>query len=306
MTHDHSSHLTHHDVIDIPGFWNAWDMDYVFLTVLLAVLYFTVFGPLRERIPQSEPLTRRQVVMFVTGLGLFFTAKASPLHFYGMHYLFSAHMVQMSLLFFVMPPFLLAAIPPWAVRAAFRIRWVERVVGVLTHPFITILLFNFLFSMYHVPIVFNTVAADHALHTLFHSVLQFAAFMMWWPVACPVPELKRLTPLKKIAYIFIDGAALLPACALIIFAGVPLYDVYRDAPQLIPFLTVVDDQQLGGVLMKLIQEVAYGFALWFAFFEWYRKEKEVDKLDLAAPPRDLAFSIPTHRQVTGRPGVNSQ
>ncbi|UFJ42338.1 cytochrome c oxidase assembly protein [Brevibacillus humidisoli] len=301
--HGHHGHESH-QLADIPGFWSAWDVNYILLTVAVAAAYLTLFGPLRNRFANSEPLTRRQMGMFFTALSIFFVAKASPLHFYGMHYLFSAHMLQMSLLFFVMPPFLLGAIPPWLVRNAFQRGWLRKLVGLLTQPLVAIILFNFLFSMYHIPKVFDTVSASHTMHTTYHLLLQVTALMMWWPVACPVPELKRLSPLKKIAYIFIDGAALLPACALIIFAGTPLYEVYRDAPQIIPFLTLLDDQQLGGVLMKLIQEISYGIALWFAFSEWYRKEKEKDKLDLALPPRDLALSVPASSLSAGQAGLS--
>ncbi|WP_282936293.1 cytochrome c oxidase assembly protein [Paenibacillus sp. RC67] len=90
-------------------------------------------------------------------------------------------------------------------------------------------------------------------------------------------------------YIFLNGILLTPACALIIFANDILYDTYSSRSHLLclPFylvtverltltvswLTPLSDQQLGGVVMKIVQEVSYDFMLGYVFFQWYRKEK---------------------------------
>jgi putative membrane protein len=50
----------------------------------------------------------------------------------------------------------------------------------------------------------------------------------------------------------------------------------------VPFahLSPLDDQQLGGVIMKIIQEIVYGATLAYIFFRWYRRErKEDDDMD---------------------------
>jgi putative membrane protein len=44
------------------------------------------------------------------------------------------------------------------------------------------------------------------------------------------------------------------------------------------------DQQLGGVLMKIIQEIVYGTVLFFVFMDWYRKEREKEKLETVVSP----------------------
>jgi putative membrane protein len=50
-------------------------------------------------------------------------------------------------------------------------------------------------------------------------------------------------------------------------------------------LPLLEDQQLGGVLMKIIQEIVYGTVLFFVFMEWYRKEQEKEKLETAVSPQ---------------------
>jgi putative membrane protein len=38
-------------------------------------------------------------------------------------------------------------------------------------------------------------------------------------------------------------------------------------------MSLLEDQQLGGVIMKIIQEIIYGCVLGYVFFEWYRKDQ---------------------------------
>ena len=99
----------------------------------------------------------------------------------------------------------------------------------------------------------------------YHTVLLVTAFIMWFPVFCPLPELNRLNDLKKMAYIFGNGVLLTPACALIIFADSIIYDMYSNVTVPFTHLSPLDDQQLGGVIMKILQEIIYGatFSLYF-------------------------------------------
>ena len=39
-------------------------------------------------------------------------------------------------------------------------------------------------------------------------------------------------------------------------------------------MSLLHDQQLGGVLMKVIQEIVYGIVLARVFTEWYRKDQQ--------------------------------
>lgn len=70
-----------------------------------------------------------------------------------------------------------------------------------------------------------------------------------------VKELGRLSDLQNLGYIF-AGRLLLPsACTLIIFSDTPFYFVYSSAPQLFNFLPPLDNQQTGGIIMKIVQEL---------------------------------------------------
>ena len=144
-----------------------------------------------------------------------------------------------------------------------------------------------------------------------YSILLFAvAIFMWWPLLNQMPEHQTLNGLKKVGYIFADGILLTPACALIIFADTPMYATYSDphvwgqvmslcvgsanfdslnlsGPELFSSMSLLHDQQLGGVLMKIIQEIIYGVILGHVFFEWYRKDQADSEQEMKQPLNPL-------------------
>src|SRR5690606_24774687 len=98
----------------------------------------------------------------------------------------------------------------------------------LMNPIVTIVLFNMLFSIYHLPLVHDYMMTHFALLRLYYVVLLITSVMMWWQIACPVQEWKPLSDVKRMFYIFANGLLLTPACALIIFAPNPIYAMYSD------------------------------------------------------------------------------
>jgi putative membrane protein len=217
------------------------------------------------------------------------------------------HMVNMSLSYLIVPPLILLGTPAFVWRRLFgaalwrKFRWAA-------NPIFTLLLFNGLFSFYHVPVVHDYIMTHYTVHAVYYAVLLIAAFLMWWHVTSPVPEWNRLTDLRKMGYIFANGLLLTPACALIIFAGEPLYRVYTDpaiwanamgycvsgsgeallelvdGPSAFTMLGPFEDQQSGGIIMKLVQEVMYGSILAYVFYQWFRKERDAEEGVSAAAP----------------------
>lgn len=258
------------------NFFQLWNPEIILLTILIAAAYLLAVGPLRSRFQDATPATAKQKACFLLGLVFFYVAQGSPINYYGHHYLFSAHMVQQSLLYLAMPPLLLIGTPEWLLQLLFKNHIAKKLLTFFTNPLIGVLSFNLLFSFYHYPFVFDLMAEHHQWMTLYHIVLIFAAFQMWWPIVSPLTEQKQLSDLRKIAYIFANGVLITPACALIIFSDTVLYATYANAPEIFPGHTVFHDQRLGGVMMKLIQEGVYGSVLAYTFYKWYNKEKGTD------------------------------
>ncbi|SDX74050.1 cytochrome c oxidase assembly factor CtaG [Paenibacillus sp. CF384] len=273
--------------------WSPWVF---FMMTALVILYFYLAGPWKEKHAPTEPrVTVLQKILFVSGMVLYYLAQGGPLELLG-HMMFTFHMVNMSLSYLIVPPLLLLGIPAYIWRYVFaRPFW--RRFSSLMNPIFTLVLFNMLFSVYHVPAVHDYVMTHFTIHRIYYLVLLATSFMMWFQITCPVPEWNRLTDVRKMAYIFASGMLLTPACALIIFASHPMYATYNDpevwaqamgycvagdpsvllssydgGPTFFNLMGVTEDQQLGGIVMKLVQEVMYGAILAYVFFHWYKKE----------------------------------
>ncbi|OLN21176.1 cytochrome c oxidase assembly factor CtaG [Domibacillus antri] len=282
--------------IGIFGFQALWSPFFIVILLILTVLFFFMTVKWRKNFSVSEPLTKRQAVLFLVMIGILYAVKGSPLDLMG-HIMMTYHMIQMAVLYLIVPPLLIKAIPWWVWKSVIERPGIRPIFSFATRPLIALIFFNGLFSFYHIPLIFDFIKMSGTLHSLYTVVLFFFAIFMWWPLVNEQPEGRSLSGLKKIGYIFADGILLTPACALIIFASTPLYATYSDAsmwlkamelcvpvstlsglnlsgPELFSNMPVVEDQQLGGVIMKIIQEIVYGVVLAQVFFEWFRKEQE--------------------------------
>lgn len=249
-----------------------WEL--TFILFLLVCLYFTFIGPLRMRFSQSSQVPVWKMALFLSGVLLYWGAMGSPLAEYA-HQSFTGHMAQMTVLYLVMPPILLLGLPGWMLQPLFRKKGVHAFFSFATKPLIAIFAFNGALSIYHVPAVFDHIMQNQIFMLLSHMILQWLAFCMWWVIACPVSALDRVKPLHKLAYVFGNGVLLTPACALIIFADEPLFQTFAGAT--IDNLTPLQDQALGGIIMKITQEAIFIVMLAYVFFQWVRQERIKDE-----------------------------
>jgi putative membrane protein len=281
--------------LDIFGFKALWSPYFLLFVVAVTAGYFLLATKYRHLFPGSEKLTKKQASLFLLSMVLVYAIKGSPLDVMA-HLMFYVHMIQMVALVLLIPPLFIFAIPDWVWRKLFEVRLINTLFKFFTKPLIALIVFNGLFSFYHVPLIFDHVMQNFWIHTLYSFVLFVVAVFMWWPLLNQLPEHQTLNGLKKVGYLFADGILITPACALIIFADTSLYSTYSDpavwgnvmslcvgsanfaslnlsGPELFSSMSLVHDQQLGGVLMKVMQEVIYGFILARVFFEWYRKDQ---------------------------------
>ncbi len=254
-----------------------WSPGLLVLLLVAGTLYSLAVNGWRHRFADSEPVETKHQLYFWLGILSWYIAEGSPLAYYGHHYYFSLHMLQQSILYLVMPPLLLIGLPGWLLRPALQGIWAKRFMRFMTNPILALFMFNFIFSVYHIPFIMDTLMANTVLLAAYRAVFLIAAFQLWFPVFCPLPEYSQMSELKRMAYIFLNGVLLTPACALIIFAKAPMYAMYAAVPESMLILPMLDDQSLGGVIMKIVQEIVYGFALGYTFFRWYRRERKRDE-----------------------------
>lgn len=286
--------------IDIFGFRALWSPYFLVSLLVVTILYFMIVGPWRHRFAHSEPTSIKQQILFLSGMIVLYISKGSPVDLLS-HIIFSAHMVQMALLYLVVPPLFILGIPNWLWRKIVNAKVIKPVVKFLTKPLIALVMFNGLFSFYHIPFILDFAKTDVFVHATITVIIFVAALLMWWPLLNKLEEWETLSGLKKVGYIFANGILITPACALIIFSETALYTTYTDVgawinalalcvpasmlsslnltgPEMFNFMPPLEDQRTGGVIMKIIQEIVYSILLGMVFFEWVRKEREEEKI----------------------------
>jgi putative membrane protein len=281
--------------LQIFGFRALWSPYYALFIAVLAFVYFIFFINRKD----DKQATIEQRTYFYLGMLLLYLIKGSPIDLLS-HIMFTSHMVQMALYYLVFPILIIKGLPKWVWVKVFELPILKQVLALLTKPLIAIILFNGLFSFYHIPLIFDFAKGNEMAHAVITSTILIAAFIMWWPIFTPIQKMNTLSPLLKIGYMVANGVLITPACALIIFASTGLYDTYGasggwiDAlalcvptdvlsgltltgPEMFSPFGLVEDQQLGGILMKITQEIIYGILLARIFFPWFRNG--ADKID---------------------------
>jgi len=283
--------------IQIFGFQALWSPYFFTYVFALGLLYFLITGPLRHNFGDHAKPTVKQQTMFYVGLLVLYIAKGSPIDLLS-HIMLTTHMIQMAIYLLVFPVLVIKGIPAWVWEKVIYKPIIRPLFKLFTKPLIAILLFNLMFSMYHMPSVFDFSKSSQVAHTSINIIILIAAFNMWWPIVTPVKDQNKMKPLLKIGYMFANGALITPACVLIIFSSSVLFAAYSSegawlqalslcvpgnvldglAPELsgaemFSPLSAYDDQQLGAIIMKIFSEIVYGTMIGRIFFKWFKKSK---------------------------------
>ncbi len=117
-----------------PNYLSEWN--YLLAAVLIFIFGFYLIK-LRESLSQS--------ICFFLALAVFYIALGSPLHYLGDQYLFSAHMLEQSIVYVAFPPLLLLGIPMKVIKPVVVWGLRKNIFLILKFPLILLLLFNVLF-----------------------------------------------------------------------------------------------------------------------------------------------------------------
>lgn len=284
--------------LSIFGATALWSPYFALSLVVLTVFYFLLTVKWRDRFEGSEPLKARERNYFIASMILLYIVKGSPMDLLG-HILFSVHMAQMALLLLIVAPFMMIGIPNWMWRKVFAITPLAKFINLMTKPIVALLVFSLMFSLYHYPIVLDTVKLNVFLHAGFTITIFISALFLWWPLINTLEGQPQLHGLKKIGYVILSALLITPACTLIIFVDVPVYETYMTGeawlqamalcvpagtlaslppsitgPQLFTSMPALYDQQLGGIIMKIMQELIYVVVIGKIFITWYRDEQK--------------------------------
>jgi len=255
--------------------WNIHP-DVVLLCVFVEAAYLYAVTQLRDVISDAGRVRRSQVLMFSAGVLAIYLVAGTPVHDVSEQYLLSMHMVQHTVFTVVAAPLLLAGVPVWLWQALLRQRGVMPVARKLVHPVVAFSLFNAVMVLTHLPVAVNYSLNHHWFHFAVHATLVGTAMVMWWPILSEVPELPHVSAPLQMAYLFLQSIVPTVIAAFVSFADTAVYSFYEQAPRMWG-LSPVEDQQLGGGLMKLIGSLIYWGLIAYVFFQWYNREQAADR-----------------------------
>lgn len=294
--------------LQIFGFRALWSPYFLSFLIIVGIIYYLVTVIYKKKFTDAPNPTLKQQALFLSGLLLVYLTKGAPLDLLS-HIMFGAHMVQMAFLYFVAPVLLIRGLPNWVWRRVINLKGIKPVFKMFTQPLLALGLFNTLFPLYHVPLVFDFSKSSPVIHASITIGLFILAIFMWWPVITPLKEEETLVPLLKIGYLVLSIFLVSIACALVIFATKPLYDAFSadgswvqslslcvppdvlngisstlSGPEMFSPFNTIDDQQFGGIIMMFLQQIIYGSVIGWVFFGWFSKKNlSVDPMPANVP-----------------------
>ncbi len=254
-------------LVDILTSW-SFEPQIVVGIVIAAVLYAVGWWKLRRRGRGRFRLHTWRAVCFGLGLATVAVALLSALAEYD-DVLFSAHMAQHLLLLIVAAPLIWLGAPMLPMLWAFPVSWrkaigrllvprspVHRFFHFLTTPAISLTIYLLVVVVWHVPSFYDAAQGATALHDFEHTTFFCAALLFWWPIVHPTGGRRRLGYGAGALYCvppMLEGTLI---GALLTFSSEPVYATYQNAPRTFG-LSVLQDQQIGGLLMWVIGGVLF-------------------------------------------------
>ena len=211
------------------------------------------------------PADARRRAAFDLAVILLLAVYVTPLHTIALHYLLSVHLLQNVVTAEWAPALVVYAIAPSLARELERVQAVR----VLTHPLVALPLWLGTYFVWHVPPIYDAALEQSGwlLH-LEHLTYFFAGVLLWWPVVHG-----RYSDGAKALYLFGAFVLAAPLGLLLALLPRPIYDFYRDAPQLWG-LSDFTDQQIAGVTMAVEQAIVF-FAVFAHFFMRFLRTEHI-------------------------------
>ena len=255
--------------------WTHWHNEPFLIggLIFLGWLYAILTGPLRERLEPGAPYPRRQAVRFYAALLCFYLAVGSPLDQIAERFLLSAHMLQHQLLIYPAAILFLLGLPGWIVRPVTGRPVLRPLLKVLTHPVVCGVIYTTVYSVWHLPYLYDWALQDRMVHIAEHFMMFGAALFYWWPMLSPSREFPPASYAWQMIFQVAVIIAMTPAFAYIMFSSDVLYPTYEYAPRIVLLgvsMTAASDQLLAGAMMKLIGMSVAMVAFGVSFYRWYQ------------------------------------
>lgn len=253
--------------------WDPYPGVWLLVAALLGTYWLAVKGSRAEA--RGVSATRGQRTRFTIGVIVLWLAADWPIGPLGAGYLASVHMVQYLLYSMAVPPLLLSGLPTSLLRRALKPGPAFAVARFLSKPLIAFLVFNVVMLASHLPSVLDALASSQFGSFGMDMAWLFAGLVFWWQVLGPLPELHPLSLPGRIIFLIANIFIPTVPASFLTFADYPIYAVYElSAP--VGNITAIHDQQLAGLLMKIIGGFTIFGTASVLFFRWYRAEEAAE------------------------------
>ncbi len=281
--------------------------------VLAAGLYAVGWQRLhaRSRVPVLAPW---RAWCYGGGLATLALALLSPISTFSAIFFF-CHMIEHLLLLLVAPPLLWLGAPLlpmlWAFPDADR-RTLGRLFRTshpihhlfhhLTSPAVALTLFCVDMAFWHLPVFYSLAEGPTLVHGIEHALFLGTALLFWWPVVHPSGGRRRLGYGAAILYLFVPTNECTAIGALLAFANTPIYAYYARVPHLWG-ISVLEDQQIGALIMWLPGSLLLLATMSILFFCWFAEE---ERRQYQLVPRGVGTARATRAHALGgqRQGVD--
>jgi putative membrane protein len=221
---------------------------------------------------------------FYVGIALLLVALLSPVDTIGESRLFWVHMVQHLLIGDLAPLLILLGLSGPILRPVLAVAPFARL-RVLASPFVALPIWVLVFYGWHVPPMYEAALDNGFVHGLEHVSFFTAGMLMWAAVIEPVPGPAWFGAGAKAAYVLVVRTFAAVLASVFIWAGEPLYPVYRGGER-IWGISPLADQQIGGAIMFVEGATVTLIVFAWLFLRWEREaEQRQSLLDSGVDPR---------------------
>ncbi len=263
--------------VGTPWSWEWRPYPGVWLFILGVALLFPALRRIARRTaPGDELAARGRPVVYALGTVALWLTLDWPVGALGGGYLASVHMVQFLMIAYVVAPLLLLGTPRGAFERLTQKRIARAILTPLTHPLVTLVVFNALVAVTHLPGPTDFLMASQLGSFALDMLWLAGGLVFWWPVCAPVFTRAWMLPPAHVIYVWVQIIAGTPLFAALAFADLPIYATYELAPR-VHDITARADQQAAGLLMKTMGMPIMLVATAIIFLSWAKRSEREDR-----------------------------
>lgn len=297
----------------------AWSFDPAVIVglIITSALYWLGLRYAKRRGIERRHLRPWRIAVFVAAMVVIFLTLNSPLDTWA-ESLVWAHMVQHELLTMVAAPLLLLSqpfmllwrgVPLGARRSTLRwmsrsgvLRALEAVIDFLRKPIVSFVLYTGMFSVWHLPALYDAATQNDAIHAFEHICFLATAVLFWSQVIPSLPFKPRLGYPGQALFC---GLAMLWGNVLgfaFVDTTTAFYPYYAALPRAADAISAVNDLHFAGGVMDVADTFIFISVVIIALALWLIDD---ERRQVAMDAQIAASRLASAQQVSSTPASRS-